>query len=213
MANVKFKLVLIVFFLCLPFVAMAQLGNCTPGNPSTTLCNALQLNSIEQVIQITITYAGTIIGILALIMVVFSGFSMIIARGEPDKLKTAKSGFVWAVGGFIVSICAFVILAGYRSFIGINAGYQWTDTINPAAGPLMASDLRTLLLGVLSRSIVIIGAVALLFFVYSAFNYIISAGNEEKIKKARSGMTWSVVGFVTTLLAYVILAVIQNLLG
>ena len=198
---------LLSFVLVSPVVAYAQ---CIEG--ASSLCNPLRFTSIEGFFSTALSYVGTIVGFLAIIMLVYSGFNMVIARGEPDKLKTAKQGFAWAVGGFVISICSFVILTGYRSLIGINAGYNLSDTTR-INNPLSSPDIASFLSGILGRSITIVGGVALLLFVFNAFNYIVSGGNEEKIKKARTGMTWSIIGFVTSLMAYVILAVVRRLIA
>jgi hypothetical protein len=56
---------------------------------------------------------GTILGIafgaigaLALLMIVLSGFRYITSAGDPEKMKSAKNGIIYALVGLAVAIAA-----------------------------------------------------------------------------------------------------------
>ncbi|MBI4053726.1 MAG: hypothetical protein HY397_00175 [Candidatus Doudnabacteria bacterium] len=54
--------------------------------------------------------------------------------------------------------------------------------------------------------------VAVTYAVISGYKMIISGGNEEMLESAKRGLTWSVLGMVVVLLAWVTLRVVLNLL-
>lgn len=58
----------------------------------------------------------------------------------------------------------------------------------------------------------IIGAVALLFFVFGGFMMLTSAGNEEKIKKGKETLMWAAIGMTVILGSYFILSYIISVL-
>ena len=59
----------------------------------------------------------------------------------------------------------------------------------------------------------VIGAVALGAFVYGGFNFVISGGNAEKIKKGTDAMTAAVIGLVIAFGGYFLIQVLTSVLG
>lgn len=57
----------------------------------------------------------------------------------------------------------------------------------------------------------IVGAGALLMFVWGGFHMIFSGGNEERIKKGRDTLLWAVLGIAIILSSYAILSFTFNL--
>lgn len=56
-------------------------------------------------------------------------------------------------------------------------------------------------------------AAFLMFFwaIWGVFQYIFAGGNKEGLAKARSRITWAIVGFIITLLAFIISQFIQQI--
>ncbi len=65
---------------------------------------------------------------------------------------------------------------------------------------------------VISYLIGLVGLIAIVGFLISAVMYFTAAGDEEKITKAKSAMTYSIVGVVVALMGFVILNVVNNFL-
>lgn len=59
----------------------------------------------------------------------------------------------------------------------------------------------------------IIGAVALLVFVYGGIMLIISQGNQEKIKTGTDAMLWAVIGLVIIFSAYILIGFMSEAIG
>jgi hypothetical protein len=87
---------------------LADASTCAPN----TLCNPLNVSSIQDVLYLIVniaTYIGVILAVLALIWV---GFRFIAAQGNPEKLKEAR-GFFYAV------IIGIAILIGANAIVTI----------------------------------------------------------------------------------------------
>lgn len=78
-------------------------GSANSPDGSIRLVNPLKVDSIEGLLDLIIEAAiriGTIILVLALIWV---GFLFVAARGNPEKLSTARTAFIWTIiGGLIL---------------------------------------------------------------------------------------------------------------
>lgn len=74
-------------------------------------------------------------------------------------------------------------------------------------------DLTSLLIKIMRGFVLIAGIWAVAFIVIGGFKMVISQGNEEAVTAARKSITWSVIGLIVVLLAFSIIAIIQNLVG
>lgn len=61
---------------------------------------------LANVIQIIITLSG----VLAVIIITWSGIQYIISQGDPGKVKDAKNSIVYAVVGLVLASTAFLII-------------------------------------------------------------------------------------------------------
>ena len=55
--------------------------------------------------------------------------------------------------------------------------------------------------------------IAAIFIVMAAFSYLTSAGDDDKVKKAKSQLVYAVVAIVVALLAFVMVTILKNFLG
>lgn len=55
-------------------------------------------------------------------------------------------------------------------------------------------------------------AIGGIFIVVSGYQYVMSAGNPEKLEKAKMGLTWSIGGFVLAISSYAIVLLTENVL-
>lgn len=57
-----------------------------------------------------VTTLLVVLGAVAVIMIIWSGYKYVIARGDPANVKTAKDSLLYAVIGLIVASLAFAIV-------------------------------------------------------------------------------------------------------
>jgi hypothetical protein len=74
-----------------------------------------------------------------------------------------------------------------------------------ATGGFDPTDPASLLAKITRSLILYVGAIAFLFFVLGGFYWIFSGGNEERVKKGKEIMTWTIVGVVIVFTSYAIL--------
>lgn len=83
------------------------------------------------------------------------------------------------------------------------------QTSNLTAGTNVSTYVNTLM----SYIIGLVCVIAILGFLISAVMYFTAAGDEEKITKANSAMTYSIIGVVVALVGFVVLNVVNNFLS
>ncbi len=64
---------------------------------------------------------------------------------------------------------------------------------------------------ILTYTLQIMGFLLLIWMAWGIFQYIFAGGNKDNIKKARGRITWAIIGFIFTLLAYSISGWLQAL--
>lgn len=83
--------------------------------------NPTNFTTLPQLITIIIRILFSLIGILAVIIIIVSGFKMVIANGNQNELAAAKKAITWAIIGLIVSLMAFSIVAIVQRLIQFGA--------------------------------------------------------------------------------------------
>ncbi len=68
-------------------------------------------NSIPELLKLIIDAGIMILMPLVVLAIIYSGFMFLIAQGNEDKLKTAKTNFIWVIVGVAVLLGAKVISA------------------------------------------------------------------------------------------------------
>lgn len=85
---------------------------------------------------------------------------------------------------------------------------------NPAVtGYEEGAGLEALIRTILGAMTVVAGLALLAYFVFGAFRYITSQGDEKAIQQAQRTMTNAVIGLVIVILVTTILAILSNILG
>jgi len=106
MSKKLFFLILSLFFV-LPFSALAQLHSYGPDL------------SIFTIIDATIRSSWIIFAAIAVVCFLVSGVIFLTAQGAPEKIKTARSAFIWGVAGVVVGIISYSILSVVGSLFGL----------------------------------------------------------------------------------------------
>jgi Type IV secretion system pilin len=70
-----------------------------------------KVNADSNSIQIVLSTVFVIIGAVALLIIVVSGFRYITSGGEADKIAKAKNGVVYALVGLVIAISAQAIVS------------------------------------------------------------------------------------------------------
>ena len=90
------------------------------------------------------------------------------------------------------------------------ADAQLTVDVTQISGVATDTDIAVTIVRVITWIIGIAGAVAVAMLVYGGFRYITSAGNEDQLELAKTVITYSIVGIIIVLIAYVITVTVSN---
>ena len=80
--------------------ARGGVNKVTVGNP----------DSMETMVQKILTAVFTVIGIVAVVMIVLGGVNYTTSQGDPSKVKKAKDTILYGVIGLVVALMAFAIV-------------------------------------------------------------------------------------------------------
>ncbi|MDZ4243727.1 MAG: hypothetical protein U1C57_01345 [Candidatus Doudnabacteria bacterium] len=220
MKKIIFAILLVQILLTGIFFLSSSLPALAAEGEWVELVNPLKFVGVnspgELVLKVFRGFAG-LMGSIAIAFVVFNGFKLVIAGsfapGKDQKRNEAKEGLLWSVGGFIVALLSFTIISGTAQFLGFEQSRVGSDTINP--GILNApqpGDFMSVLNYVMMNFLGILGFATILMIIYYGYRYITSAGNEESIEAAKTGLKWAILGFIVTILAFTIISGIRQLL-
>lgn len=90
---------------------------------------------------------------------------------------------------------------------------QGLPGINQDPGKMDLGNIVTVLVGIIKFGFAFAAAIGALFIVVSGYQYIFSAGNPEKVEKAKQGLTWAIVGFILAISSYALVLLLQQVLG
>jgi len=99
MKKIIVSLILLSVF-ALPITAMAIPNQPSPG----------AIGDIDSLYETIGNIAWKIFAIIALIAFVTAGILFLSAAGDPEKIKTARTAFIWGIVGIVVAILAFSIV-------------------------------------------------------------------------------------------------------
>jgi magnesium-transporting ATPase (P-type) len=90
-------------------------------------------------------------------------------------------------------------------FAAVNPKTKVQEGVTAAGGdPAATTSLNTLIQNVINVLLFIIGAIAVIMIIVGGIEYVTSAGDPAKTKKAKDTILYSIVGLVIALLAYAI---------
>jgi hypothetical protein len=66
--------------------------------------------SLTDIIQSILNWIFGIIGIVAVVMVIYGGFNLMTSAGDPGKVKKGKNTILYGIIGLVISLLAFAIV-------------------------------------------------------------------------------------------------------
>ncbi len=106
-----FPYILAFVILFAPALLLAEVG-LTPtsgGCPPGQLCNPLKVDSISKLVEFLLRLVVRVGGVIAVLMIIYSGFLFVKARGNSDELESAKKTLFNALIGTAILIGAELI--------------------------------------------------------------------------------------------------------
>ncbi len=94
---------------------------------------------------------------------------------------------------------------------GLASAPSQTPTAPPASvsvplpNPIGGGDVITIMLRVLQSALAVVDIFALFMFIWGGFQFLTSAGNQERIKKAKDTLIWATIGIVVITFSYTVM--------
>lgn len=83
-----------------------------------TLVNPIKAETLMQFIKAILDAVVTIGVPIVALMIIYSGFRFVMARGDPDALKKAKANFLWVIIGAAIILGAWLFAQVIAETIG-----------------------------------------------------------------------------------------------
>jgi len=84
---------------------------------AVTINNPIKYSDFSSLLTAIAGAVATIIGSLAALMIIVSGFLFITSAGSPEKIKNAKAALTYAIIGMVVAGLASAIIATVKSVL------------------------------------------------------------------------------------------------
>jgi hypothetical protein len=91
-------------------VSAINVFNKCSGSGSTAVCGAAGTDNASSMAKIIINTMLIILGIIAVIMIIFGGIRYTTSAGDASRVKAAKDTVMYSVVGLVVAILAFAIV-------------------------------------------------------------------------------------------------------
>ncbi len=155
-----------------------------------TVNNGINTAPAIGTLEAVIAYTNAIIGSLILITITYQAFRVIVKRGDESALDDLRKRFGFLITGIVVYILANAIVAAAM----------------PGAG---TARIVSEIAGVIRYVLQIIGALAVLNFLFAGFLYVISVDESQK-DRAKKAMKNTVIALIVAAFSYMIVAFAAN---
>jgi hypothetical protein len=178
---------------------------CTPGgflkDPNAIIRSA---TLFDQRTQFIITFIKYIIGSIAVFMIIRSGLRLITSSGNEEKLAEDKKSLFYGIIGLLFIIMADSAVTNVFYKIDLSR----YPSVGGAAPGFNAAQGVAELAGFTNLVVTIATPIAILMLLYAAFQYITSAGNEERQGKAKRLIFAVIVGILIMYAAFAIVSTV-----
>ena len=133
-----------------------------------------------------------------------------LSNGDPGKVANGKKTLAQAFIGLAIVMLSNVILNTIRVALGANFA---ADCTKAEAGCLNSEiDVNNMVTGAIQWVIGVAGVVAAIFVIVGGISYATSAGDSNKLQKAKQTILYAIIGLILVALAEVITAFVSNMI-
>ncbi len=182
------------------------------GGVSPHIDNPLGFETITEVIEAVVKFLIAAAGAILVVIILFGAFQIMTAAGNPENIKKGRNTIVWALLGFAIILVASGLGSIIANILEVEVGTLddgasiATSTVDTPEGVIGVIDtIARWMYGIL----MILGVV---FILYSAFLFMTSSGNQEKVSTARRALIYAIVALVIGVLAWGAESLVMNLL-
>ncbi|MBQ3464723.1 hypothetical protein IJH15_00665 [Candidatus Saccharibacteria bacterium] len=169
-----------------------------PGSEGDLKNGILQI-AANVAVDITVIAAYLVLG-----YVIYGGYLYMFSSGDAGKVANGKKTIVHAFIGLAIVMSAYIIMGAIRTVL---VGGQFKDCL---ASEGACANPTTLVSSMISWVIGMAGVISAIFLVYGGISYITSAGDANKLQKAKNTIMYALIGMAIVALSSVITAFVSN---
>lgn len=158
------------------------------------------LNIVEILLQL--------VGYAAVGYIIYGGFKYLTSAGSADRITSGRKIITNSLIGLVISFLSVAVVnlvsVGIQSSGDTNCDTSTNGAIDPDCVGIAKVDDAKAISGILNTVYYTAGIAAVIVIIVSAIFYVISQGEPAKIKRAKDGILYAIVGLVIILLAFVI---------
>jgi len=173
---------------------------------SLEFTNPLVCTTVSCVVGAILNTLLNVVALIAIVFIVIGGIMYMTAGGNEKTVERAKATITGAVVGFAIAIAAPTFLKQIKETLGGGSGADANAMIN---GALTIKDVA---IQVLNFLLSVVGIIAIISLIVGGIMYLTSYGDEERIEKAKTMVTYSIIGIVIAFGAVVIVTQISKLI-
>jgi len=148
-----------------------------------------------------VSFIKALIGAVAILMVIISGYKTIAAAGEEEKLTEQKRSVLWiAIGLVIIVVNQLFVENLYNRPVRETGGAITTGNVENIIAAI--GRLLQFILG-------FVGLVAFAAMIYGAASMIANYGNDEMVQKAKNIIKNAIIGIIIILSAFAIVSTLM----
>lgn len=147
------------------------------------------------------------IGVIGVVMMVYSGFLYVISVGRPERTKQALNSIIYTAVGFAIAILARSFVEFFAGNSNLNICQSGNNIAQVCKGvPALISD------GI-STFLWVIGIAAVIVMIVSGLMYVTSAGDPGRSKSAKDAILYAAVGLAVAILGGGIIQFVGRIFG
>ena len=151
-------------------------------------------------VDISIIAAYLVIG-----YVIYGGYLYTFSGGDPSKVASGKKTLIRAFTGLAIVIAANVIFNAIRiALVGNTSAFVTDCTATKCVDP------HDMIFNAINWVTAMAGVVSVIFIIYGGISYITSAGDPNKVQKARQMILYALIGLGIVALSFVITSFISS---
>ena len=166
-----------------------------------SLKNGIWIIATNILTDITVVAAYLVLG-----YVIYGGYKYTFSGGEPTKVAEGKKTLVHAFIGLAIVMSASAILSSIRIALVGGQGNIGDCLTQECVDP------NDMIVNLIQWVVGIAGVVSGAFVVYGGITYTTSAGDPNKLQKAKQMITYALIGLAIVALAEIITAFVSNMI-
>jgi hypothetical protein len=174
-------------------------GTTDPGaatGGSVHLDNPLNVESVPNLIGLIVDFLKMAAGSILVVIILFGAFQIMTSSGNPENLKKGRNTIVWALIGF-----GIILLASGLGAIIANILGGTVETLPGTKDTATTTDVIGIIDTIAGWMFGILMALGTVFVLYSAFLFLISGGDAQKVSTAKRALIYAVVALIIGVLA------------